>query len=97
MFRVVRNLRKYANDEAQGVAAVKRRATGLFTASETAHRLGHCRETISLAMKLGGIPYIQIARRRYVTAQTLAELMQSPSRITRVFEQISTALGSNNV
>jgi len=55
MFRVVRNLRKYANDEAQGVAAVKRRAAGFFTASEAARRVGHCRETIARGMDLGGI------------------------------------------
>jgi excisionase family DNA binding protein len=94
MFRVVRNLRKYANDEAQGVAAVKRRASGFFTASEAAHRLGHCRETVARAMDLGGIPYIRLARRRYIRAETL-EAMKAPRFIERIFAEITNALGTN--
>ena len=88
----MRNLRKYANDEAQGKAAQKRRAAGLYTTSETAHRLGHCRETVALAMRLGRIPFIQVTRRKYVTQATLDLLMASPSLTFKIFEQICAAL-----
>jgi hypothetical protein len=88
----VAKLRKYANGESMGKAAQRRRANGFFTISETSHRIGGCRETTALAVKLGGIPCVTIGRRRYIRAETIAELIETPSRITRVFEQISQAL-----
>jgi len=45
-------------------------------------------------MDLGGIPYIRLARRRYIRAETL-EAMKAPRFIERIFAEITNALGTN--
>jgi excisionase family DNA binding protein len=86
-------LRKAYILDSKSPAAKRRREMGLYTAEEVASRLGICRESVSAAIHAGKIPSVApTGKRKYVTRLVLGQLMQSPSFVERIFEQISQAL-----